>query len=161
MKKLRLYLDTTVWNYSFADDAPQYQSATLDFFRRARWGVFEIFDSVTVAEEIDGAPESRAKQIASLMAEVKPERLELTPEVERLAALYLKRNALPKRSNADAYHVAFATFYGVDALLSWNFKHLSNINRRNKLVAVNLEQGYGQSLQIITPLEVLENEKPS
>ena len=161
MKRLRLYLDTTVWNFAFADDAPMYQRATLDFFGQVRWGSFEIYESGTVAEEIDGAPEKRAKQIAALMAEVKPQRLAFVPEIERLASLYLKRKALPSRSRADAFHVAYATYYGVDALLSWNFKHLANLTRRNRLVAVNLEEGYGQALQIVTPLGVLDHEKPS
>jgi predicted nucleic acid-binding protein len=161
MKKLKLYLDTTVWNFAFADDAPMYQKATVEFFGKVRWGAFEILESGTVAEEIEGAPEKRAKQIAALMTEVNPIRLPFVPEIERLAELYLKRQALPKRSRADAFHVAYATFYGVDALLSWNFKHLANLTRRNRLVAVNLEQGYGQALQIVTPLEVLDHEEPS
>jgi len=159
MKRLRLYLDTTVWNFAFADDAPIYQKATVEFFERVRSGAFEIFESSAVAEEIDGAPERRAKQIAALMAEVSPTRLALVPEIERLAELYLKRKALPKRSRADAFHVAYATFYRVDILLSWNFKHLANVNRRSKLVAVNLEEGYGQALEIVTPLGVLNSEE--
>jgi len=27
MRRLKLYLDTTIWNFSFAEDAPQYQAA--------------------------------------------------------------------------------------------------------------------------------------
>jgi predicted nucleic acid-binding protein len=45
MKRLKLYLDTTVWNYAFADDAPGHRDETLEFFRMARWDRFEIFES--------------------------------------------------------------------------------------------------------------------
>jgi predicted nucleic acid-binding protein len=158
-KKLRLYLDTTVWNFVFADDAPEYQSATRDFFAEVRRGKFQIFDADTVAEEIDGAPPKRALQIASLMETVRPQRLEYRHEIEKLAETYLKRKALPEKSLADAFHVAYATFYKMDALLSWNFKHLANLGRRRKLVEVNLHEGFGEALQIVTPLEVLGNEE--
>lgn len=161
MKKLKLYLDTSVWNFAFADDAPEYMEATLEFFRLVRWGRFEIYTSETVLIEVEDAPEKRRRQIAALLGEVKPERLELHAEIERLAKLYLKKEALPKRSIYDAYHVAFATYHNLDFLLSWNFKHLANMTRRNKLNAVNLAEGYRQPLEIHTPLEVLGDEKLS
>ncbi len=45
MKRLRLYLDTTIWNYPFADDTPEKKAHTLDFFQRVRWGSFDVFAS--------------------------------------------------------------------------------------------------------------------
>ena len=32
MRKLKLYLDTSVWNFFFADDAPEKRDVTKDFF---------------------------------------------------------------------------------------------------------------------------------
>ena len=158
MKRLKLYLDTTVWNFAFADDAPQYTEATLEFFKLVRWGRFDIYTSETVLVEVEDAPDKRRRQIAALMGEVRPQRLELHGEVERLAKEYLKKEALPKRSLYDAYHVAYATFHGMDAVLSWNFKHLANINRHRRIVGINAQEGYNKDLQIMTPLEVIGHE---
>jgi len=46
----------------------------------------------------------------------------------------------------------------VDVLVSWNFKHIVNINRIRKYNAVNLKYGY-QPLEIRSPREVLDEDE--
>jgi hypothetical protein len=132
--------------------------ATKDFFKRVDWGLFDVFSSAVVAGEIAAAPEPRRAIIEALVLKVSPQMLLTKPEVERLAGLYVQRRALPLGSRADAFHVALATYYGMDALLSWNFKHLANINRHRRLMAINVSEGYNRDLSIVTPLEVLDRE---
>jgi predicted nucleic acid-binding protein len=155
MKRLRLYLDTTVWNFAFADDAPGFMKATVDFFERVQLGDFDVFISSTVAAELADAPLQRQGQVQELLRASSPHRLEENEEVDRLAALYIEHGVLPAGSKADAFHLAYATYYGMDVLLSWNFRHLANMNRRAKVMAVNIGQGYNLPLQLTTPLEVL------
>jgi hypothetical protein len=159
MKRLRLYLDTTVWNFPFADDAPEKQGHTLDFFQRVRYGIFEIYTSQAVLEELEGAPEPRRSQVMALWQETSHIRLEIPAEARDLAMLYVKQKALPARSVVDALHVALTTIHQLDALVSWNFKHLANLTRRSKLASVNLGQGDNHPLELVTPLEVLDDEK--
>jgi len=59
---------------------------------------------------------------------------------------------------ADAQHIAIATIEKVDILVSWNFKHIVNINRIHAFNSVNIRLGY-PLLEIRTPREVLENEE--
>ena len=33
---------------------------------------------------------------------------------------------LPRKAEADATHIAYASVYGCDYLLTWNFKHIAN-----------------------------------
>ena len=66
---------------------------------------------------------------------------------------------MPKRSEVDAFHVAYATFYQMDALVSWNFRHLANMNRRKRVMELNIEKGYNFPIELVTPLEVLGDEK--
>ena len=159
MKKLRIYMDTTVWNFPFSSETPEKQGHTLEFFKRLRWGAYQAFASDAVAREIGAAPEPRLTKLTELWAEVNPALLPITDEAEALAAAYLARKALPPRSDADALHVALATIYQMDALVSWNYRHLANLNRRGKLMAVNFEWGYNHPLELVTPLEVLNDEK--
>jgi hypothetical protein len=158
MKRLRLYLDTTVWNFPFSNQAPEYREATLEFFQRVRWGFYDVFFSDVVVDEVDEAPKVRYDQVHGLLAEIAPQRLLPHPEIDRLAALYRQRKVLPVKSVADSQHVAYATYYGMDVLLSWNFKHLANLNRKARVNAVNLDQGYNLPLVLATPLEVLDDE---
>jgi hypothetical protein len=55
----------------------------------------------------------------------------------------------------DALHIANATIRKADILVSWNFKHIVNIDRIRKYNAVNLMQGYSP-IEIRTPREVLK-----
>jgi predicted nucleic acid-binding protein len=158
MKKLRLYLDTTVWNFAFVDDSPEHRKETLEFFQKARLGLFELFYSDAVEREVIAAPLSRRRQIENLLAELTPRRLAFQPEIDKLAKEYLRRSVLPKNSVFDAFHVAYATVYEMDALVSWNFRHLANVNRRNRVVVLNNEKGYNFPIQLVTPLEVLDDE---
>lgn len=61
-------------------------------------------------------------------------------------------------SRSDALHVALATVARVDVMVSWNFKHIVNLDRIRLFNAVNLEQDYGL-IEIRTPKEVLRDEK--
>lgn len=155
MKRLKLYLDTTVWNFAFADDAPDHKSETLEFFAKVRLGLFDIYTSDVVLKELLDAPKARREQVMALSDEVGPRLLESSPEIERLASVYLAKGVLPQRSVADSLHIAHATVHEMDYLLSWNFRHLANPNRRQKVAALNVEEGYRFPMTIVTPLEVL------
>ena len=50
-------------------------------------------------------------------------------------------------------HIALATLARVDALVSWNFKHIVNLHRIRGFNGVNLMRGYG-TLEIRSPREV-------
>ena len=73
---------------------------------------------------------------------------------QAVAEAYLRRGVVGPGSHADALHVALATVGRVDALVSWNFKHMVNLGRIRLFNSVNLELGYG-TIEIRTPKEVL------
>ncbi len=47
----------------------------------------------------------------------------------------------------DATHVALCTVNRVDVLASWNFRHLANVNRERRVMAINESCGYVYPLQ--------------
>ena len=75
-------------------------------------------------------------------------------DVERLAEMYLARRALPANKRDDAFHVGYATVFGMDILLSWNFKHLANVRREGLIAEINRAAGYPELLRLLSPLEV-------
>lgn len=62
MKKLKVYLDTSVINFLFADDAPELKAATVDFFDNfIRTGIYETYISEYVLFEINRTTEKFQK----------------------------------------------------------------------------------------------------
>ncbi|MEW6187094.1 MAG: hypothetical protein AB1585_15280 [Thermodesulfobacteriota bacterium] len=55
MKRLQLYLETSVWNFYFADDAPEKKQITIAFFEKVKQGEYDIFISDAVITEIEKA----------------------------------------------------------------------------------------------------------
>lgn len=62
-------------------------------------------------------------------------------EAEELADAYILGKAVPRRMRLDAQHIAIATVARVDVLVSWNFKHIVNLDRIRAFNAVNSELG--------------------
>ena len=94
-----------------------------------------------------------------LIQGLQPVELELTVECYELAHEYIKKRVIPLRYEDDAFHIAVASVNNLDAIISWNFKHIVNFNRIRIFNAVNVMQGY-KTLDIRSPLEVCyENEK--
>lgn len=42
----------------------------------------------------------------------------------------------------DAYHIAIATIHVIDALASWNFKHIVSINPIRKIHEINRKHNF-------------------
>ncbi|NUM56389.1 MAG: hypothetical protein HUU46_22355 [Candidatus Hydrogenedentes bacterium] len=163
MKSLRIYLDTSILNFLFAEDVPHYCTATREFFdgyvsRR----VHTAHVSSVVLEEIAATPNVfRRDALVRAIVEYGVDVLHTADsqdEIARLAQVYLTKKVLPKGEVRDALHIAVATVFGMDVLLSWNFRHLANVNRETKVNATNLAEGYNKPLRICTPLEVLSDE---
>ncbi len=79
--------------------------------------------------------------------------LPVTGEVVALVAAYAERGILPAKFRADMTHIALATLAEVDALVSWNFKHIVRLEKIRLFNAVNAGLGH-QALSILSPREV-------
>jgi len=82
------------------------------------------------------------------------EYVSLNEESITLANAYLKEEVVAEGSLSDARHMAIATVERVDILISWNYKHIVNVNRIRLLNSVNLKLGY-PVIEIRSPREVL------
>jgi hypothetical protein len=69
--------------------------------------------------------------------------------------IYLDTSVINFLFADDALHLAYATYYEFDILLSWNFKHLANIRKQEQVNLINLENGYRKQLIMTNPMEVL------
>jgi predicted subunit of tRNA(5-methylaminomethyl-2-thiouridylate) methyltransferase len=132
---------------------------TLQFFKEVEKGNFDIYISQIVFDEIEKASGEKRKALKALIGKFTPKELEITEEILLLADKYIIEAALPKRAIDDSIHAAIATVNEMDALISWNLKHLANLRRKDKICGINLKEGYSKRLEIITPMEVSSDEE--
>jgi len=161
MKKLRIYLDTSVINFLFADDAPDFRRATEEFFAKHA-SKYDLFVSEIVRLEISRTPSLQRRQQLLTVLQQHPITMlasEPSEELEELADLYLREGVIPVAKREDALHVAYATVHKMDILLSWNFKHLANLRREGLITAVNQTAGYRYPLRLLSPLAVEDESK--
>ncbi|GHT48400.1 hypothetical protein AGMMS49936_10840 [Endomicrobiia bacterium] len=70
MKIPKIYLETTIFNFPFADDAPQYKADTLKLFSEIRLRRFESFASEYVLEELNKTTdENKRDRMKALISE--------------------------------------------------------------------------------------------
>ena len=80
-------------------------------------------------------------------------RLEVTESVDLLASEFVAKSNLPPFASDDAFHIAVATIYELDYLLTWNCKHIANPKIQRKLREI--AQSFGYKLPTIcTPFEL-------
>ena len=149
MKTPSLYLDTSVIGGYFDDE---FKEPTRELWRQMEQGRFQFITSLVTADELAEAP----SQVRDLWADTfTPEMiLDVTEEMEQLAAAYMAQAILTPKYSDDARHVAVCTVAQIDYLVSWNFRHLVNVDREKGFNAVNLLQGYSV-ISIINPLELI------
>lgn len=158
MKKLKLYIETSVWNFLFADDAPEKKTATERFFKEVEAGKYEIFISGVVEEEMRLAPDEKRKMLYRLIERYDPVLLEEDEEVQYLAEMYVGNGVLSKKHFNDLLHLAYASVNGMNALISWNQSHLVKMKTHDLGNATNRMHGY-HDIHIRTPQEVIEIEE--
>jgi hypothetical protein len=66
----------------------------------------------------------------------------------------LQKSNLPPKASNDALHMALATVYGLDYLLTWNCKHMANAQIQRKLSQISFELGYKLPF-VCTPYEFI------
>ena len=144
-----LYLDTSVLGGYYDDE---WQEATRELWRQMEAGQWRFLSSDVTTQEIQGAPEKVRELFGRTFSPAML--LELTDEMEDLAAAYLRQGIVTPKYKDDALHVAVCTVARIDLLVSWNFKHLVNVRREAGFNGVNLLHGYS-SVRIINPLEII------
>lgn len=88
----------------------------------------DLITSFVVQEELSRIPDTRRR--AAALQLVRPlEQFVYTTEIEEIVEVYLAHKLMPREGMGDAAHLALASFYHCDILVTWNCKHLANANK--------------------------------
>jgi rRNA-processing protein FCF1 len=152
----KIYLETTMFNFPFADDAPQYTADTNRLFAEIKAGKFEPYTSEYVIEELNKTKnEHRKKQMLQLLVDCGAYVLEQNEEIERLAAIYIAEGVIPTAYDTDALHIATAAVNRLDSIISLNFNHIVKDKTIEMTEVINYRMGY-RKIGIYIPAEVID-----
>jgi hypothetical protein len=149
----RVYIDTSVVGGQFDKE---FSEDTTPFFDSIIKGAFHIVISDLLEAELLRAP-GHVRQFLTDIPERFVERIILSEEAANLADKYIAANVVGKTSRADCQHIAMATIANVDVLVSWNFKHIVNLDKIRGYNGINYQLGYNM-IEIRTPKEIINYE---
>jgi PIN domain len=154
--KPKVYLETTIASYLTAWPSRDLVMAANQTTTREWWAnrrdAFQLFVSQTVIKESSAGDQNAAQRRMDFL---KPfPLLDITVEVEALAAKLITDVPLPPKAQADALHIAVAAVHGMDYLLTWNCTHIANATLRSQIEVVCRSAGYEPPV-VCTPQEML------
>jgi len=148
---LKVYIENSVIGGYFDDE---FKEHTRKLFEKFKNGIYKpVISSHVIAELENGAPD----HVKEILKTINYEEYAVNDEMLKLAEKYMEQKIVSENYYGDALHIAIATVIGVDVLVSWNFKHIVNLDRIKSFNSVNLKEGY-RILEIRTAREVVENE---
>jgi len=151
-----VYIETSVVSYLVARPpartvSHQWHVWTKDWWRLRR-PYFECVISAEVLREAAAgdlkASRHRLEALSTLTV------LRRTPAMDGLMEAFLSTGALPPKAKADASHLAVASVQRVDYLLTWNMKHLANVEMLRRLRPIAERHGHRMPV-VCTPLQLM------
>jgi len=136
----RIYIETTIPSFYHTLRADE-ESRVRQKWTRQWWNeyadIFALTSSVAVIEELSKGTSDKVQDRLDLLKNV--ELLSITDHIVKIAQTYIERLVMPRDPSGDALHLAIASFYNVDALLTWNCRHLANANKIHLIRQINQE----------------------
>jgi len=146
--KVKIYLDTSVFGGYYDEEFEQYTKPLFD--RIANDDFILLFSNLT-QDELEPAPQ-QVKDLVTQIKAASTQFIDTSDEAVELANAYITEKVVGETSYSDCLHIALATIHKADYLVSWNFKHIVNVQRIRGYNAINLKNGYSL-LEIRSPRE--------
>jgi predicted nucleic acid-binding protein len=157
----KLYIETSVWNQLFQDDAPGMRNIAERFMAVAETGIYDLYISDYVLFELDKCEEEKRAVLLKWIERVAPVVLTPDEECEDLMRKYFTAGVMaPTKANKyyDAAHVAIASVSGIAYLLTFNYRHMLKIKKIEGFNGVNMLNGYGEIHLVSPELFILEED---
>jgi len=156
---VRIYVESTIPSYVVARPARDLLQAARQQLAKDWWdwerNKHELFTSQVVLDGIAFGEKEMAERRLETMRSVPL--LRVTDEVKKLAEKILASALLPATADRDATHIALASVYEMDILLTWNSRHIANAAIRLRLRKVVEAAGFTLPV-ICTPEELVETD---
>ena len=158
MRKLKVYLDTSVISHLMQEDVPEKMADTLQLWELFLEGMYDVYLSTVTLEEVSACPEPKRSQLREYMAQISYTILDVTDEALNVAQKMIDLGILTPKSYDDCQHIGVAVVNDCDCIISWNFKHIVNIKTIHGVRAITNLEGY-KNIDILSPTVLLESER--
>ena len=143
-EKKKVYVETTVVSDATALPARDVVQLGRQVVTREWWSTaaqrFDLYSSLVVAKEVRAGDPEAARRRVDALAGI-PE-LDVSEAEQLLSRKLIDGKAVPKEYPDDALHIAVAAVHGMDYLVSWNFKHITNGHTIPLVERICREAGY-------------------
>ena len=155
MKKLKIYIETSVISHLKAEDVPEKMEITLKLWDDLKAGLYDVVLSEAVIIELSKCSEHKRNILQNYLEQINYELVEITDEADNLASRYISEGVVPAKCYEDSLHIALASVSGCKVILSWNFKHIVRVKTVLGANGINKLEGYGE-IEIASPESMLE-----
>lgn len=150
-----VYIETSIPSFYF-ETRQEPENMARTFWTKEWWDLhstqYNVYTSVAVIDELDKGLFAGKQQALELLNPIPL--LDLNEAIGEVVANYISHHIMPNDPLGDALHLAVASYYKCDFLLTWNCHHLANANKFGHIRRINNLLGlYNPS--IVTPLELL------
>jgi hypothetical protein len=150
-----VYIETTIPSY-YHTHRTSVQALAWREQTRLWWDahrhLYELCTSVVVLNELAEAPTAMATPRLAMLTGLRS--LDVSESVRTVVGVYLQHQLMPKAADEDAYHVALASVYAIDWLLTWNCRHIANANKARHLAVLNQRLGLHVP-KLVTPYDLV------
>lgn len=160
--KAKLYLETTIPSYLAGRPSRDllvaaHQSVTRDWWESRR-SHFDLYISELVIQEVRAGDARIAERRMQILWDIPI--LPVNREISELAEELIAKGAIPPKAAGDAVHIAVATVYGCEFLLTWNCRHIANAEMHRAIRRVVEQYGY-EVPNLCTPEELMGSNNAS
>ena len=134
MRKHKIYLETTLFNFYFDKDREAHAD-TVKLFNEIAAGKYEAFTSTYVTDELENAPQEKSEKMIGLITQYNISVLAPNDDTVRIAELYTSEGIIPKKYLTDGLHIAIATVNDLDMIDQHElsaYRQAQNENRNRK-----------------------------
>lgn len=154
--KQTVYIETSIVSYLTARPSSDLVAAAWQKVTTDRWETqrdrFNLYTSDLVIEEAgrgyDFAAARRLKALKGIPL------LAINDEVVALSETLIQAKALPLKAIGVSLHISLCAVYGLDYLLTWNYRHIDNAETKPKIRKICSASGYDYP-EICTPQELM------
>jgi predicted nucleic acid-binding protein len=154
--KPTVYIETTIPSY-YCDGRVEFAgeiARTREWWDKERED-YECFISVVVIDELSAGEYPGREACLGLVEGLSV--LDVNQEILDIAAAYQAQKLMPHDPAADAIHLALASYYRMEYLLTWNCRHLANARKVRHLESLNARMGLSVPV-LATPYMLLPKE---
>ena len=158
MRKLKVYLDTSVISHLLQEDVPEKMADTRKLWEMFKAGKYDVYLSTVTLRELQKCSEPKKTQLIDHLNEIQFTILDITDDIVAMAEKIIDMGILTQRSFDNCQHIGVAVINECDCIIAWNFKHIVNVKTIRGVRAITNLEGY-KMIEIWNPSVLLESEE--